>query len=392
MSADQAKLKKAREACFEGLTDFELATARGVRLEDALAMLGTRDLKRVGRELIGPCPVHGGQDRFAVHPRKGKWNCRGSVGGNDAIGLVMHATGRTFVEAVQMLAGPRVQQKARRVEHHNDNQQPADNSEKAAWLWAKRRPITEDTPAARYLRKRGYTGRIPPTLAYLPSYREHPDTMIAAFGFAPEIEPGLIAPPQAITGVHLTRLTPQGVSRKRLCVKQCWAMTRCLSTCPQIPRVRIAECAQRLWPRATPEDLEAPNDIIGYLDTCGQVGRLLITIPVGHWNWVQQSGFPAYFTQPPAEELLAARTSLLQPNLNRILARTREATKCTKRFVVHSENVPDGGGRACTREVGGTTSSPARTGAAIRIRAVVTTVRNTWPRVWRSAPQLRDGC
>jgi putative DNA primase/helicase len=208
MSIRCAKNNEAKAPVFACLRDVD--TSRGVRLEDAMAIVGIGDLKRIGGELVGPCPCCGGRDRFAVHPRKGKWNCRGSVGGNDAIGLVMHVTGCTFLEAVQMLVGQPVRQQVRRIEYHNDNQQPADNSDKAAWLWAKRRPISEDTPAARYLRKRGYMGRIPPTLGYLPSYREHPDTMIAAFGFAPEIEPGLIGPPRIVTGVHLTRLTPQG--------------------------------------------------------------------------------------------------------------------------------------------------------------------------------------
>jgi hypothetical protein len=34
--------------------------------------------------------------------------------------------------------------------------------------------------------------------------------MVAAFGFCDEPEPGLIAPPAIVTGIHLTRLTPEG--------------------------------------------------------------------------------------------------------------------------------------------------------------------------------------
>jgi Toprim domain len=34
--------------------------------------------------------------------------------------------------------------------------------------------------------------------------------MIAAFGFCDEPEPGVIDPPSSVTGVHITRLTPDG--------------------------------------------------------------------------------------------------------------------------------------------------------------------------------------
>jgi hypothetical protein len=34
--------------------------------------------------------------------------------------------------------------------------------------------------------------------------------MIAAFGFCEESEPGVIVPPANVTGVHITRLTPEG--------------------------------------------------------------------------------------------------------------------------------------------------------------------------------------
>jgi hypothetical protein len=62
-----------------------------------------------------------------------------------------------------------------------------------------------------YLRRtRGYGGAIPPTLGYLPANGKHPPAMIAAFGFCEEPEPGVIDPPANVTGVHITRLTPEG--------------------------------------------------------------------------------------------------------------------------------------------------------------------------------------
>jgi hypothetical protein len=44
--------------------------------------LGAR-LRRSGGEWIGPCPVCGGKDRFAINPSKGLWNCRGCGRGGE---------------------------------------------------------------------------------------------------------------------------------------------------------------------------------------------------------------------------------------------------------------------------------------------------------------------
>jgi hypothetical protein len=84
--------------------------------------------------------------------------------------------------------------------------------EAAAWLWRSvRKPITEGSPVWLYLRgARGCHGPIPPTLGYLPPNGKYPPAMIAAFGFCDEQEPGLITPPELVTGVHLTRLTMEG--------------------------------------------------------------------------------------------------------------------------------------------------------------------------------------
>jgi hypothetical protein len=89
--------------------------------------------------------------------------------------------------------------------------QPPDNARKAAWLWGAREPITEGCPAGLYLRRgRRFDGPIPPTLGYLPPNGKHPPAMIAAFGFARELEPGFTRAPELVTDVHLTRLTPEG--------------------------------------------------------------------------------------------------------------------------------------------------------------------------------------
>jgi hypothetical protein len=64
--------------------------ARGVPLHAVAAGSGLK-LRRVGRELAGPCPVCGGTDRFSIHTAKRAFHCRGcGAGGRDAIVLTMH--------------------------------------------------------------------------------------------------------------------------------------------------------------------------------------------------------------------------------------------------------------------------------------------------------------
>jgi hypothetical protein len=58
---------------------------------------------------------------------------------------------------------------------------------------------------------RRYGGPIPATIGFLPARGEFTPVMISAFGMPTEIEPGVIAiSPDAIQGVHLTRLAPDG--------------------------------------------------------------------------------------------------------------------------------------------------------------------------------------
>jgi hypothetical protein len=81
----------------------------------------------------------------------------------------------------------------------------------ALWLWQRRRPVAGSI-AESYLREaRGYGGPLPATLGFLPPRGEHHPAMIAAFGFAIEVEPGVTAiADDAVRGVHLTRLLPDG--------------------------------------------------------------------------------------------------------------------------------------------------------------------------------------
>jgi hypothetical protein len=210
----------ARDPNFEAW----LAEARTADLLSTAAQFGTR-LRRQGAEWVGPCPSCGGIDRFSINPAKRVWNCRGALGGNDAISFVMHAAGICFLDAVETLSGePRPgrqcqqQRNPRSIEHPGRHRPLSDESTisidveaetstdriaRARALWARRQPLDE-----RYLRRaRGLSGPFPPTLGFLPARGDYAPTMIAAYGLATEPEPGQLAiAPDAIMAVHLTRL------------------------------------------------------------------------------------------------------------------------------------------------------------------------------------------
>jgi len=84
---------------------------------------------------------------------------------------------------------------------------------KVKWLWAQRQPIEATVEC--YLRKvRGYRGLLPPTIGFLPGSNLYPPAMITAFGMARETEPGQLAiDDSAVTGIHLTKLKPDGSAK-----------------------------------------------------------------------------------------------------------------------------------------------------------------------------------
>jgi putative DNA primase/helicase len=236
--------------------------ARAVRIEEEIARRDIK-LKRVGAELIGPCPVCGGEDRFSINTRKQVFNCRICEVGGDVIALVRHLDQCGFKDAVGTLVGDgtRTPTPLPKTAKRQDDQ---NNVAMAAWLWSWRKPITEDTPPWLYLRKRRYTGPIPATLGYLPARDPHPAAMIAAFGTTDEPEPGLITAPKAIVGVHLTRLTADGEKAPDAAGKS---------------KIMLGVC------KGTPITISPPNDLLGMAVTEGIEDALSVYQGTGLGVW-----------------------------------------------------------------------------------------------------------
>jgi hypothetical protein len=185
--------------------------ARAVSIESELVRRGVR-LRRHGKELIGPCPRCGGDDRFAVNPQRQIWNCRNckpnTITG-DIIGLSMWLDGCGFAQAIQTLTGdsPRPTAPAPASNAQTPDEYEREQHRKASWLWSLRQPVG-CTLAERYLREaRGYTGPIPPTLAFLPARKpKHYPALISAFAVTDESEPAMLGVPRDVRSVHLTLL------------------------------------------------------------------------------------------------------------------------------------------------------------------------------------------
>jgi hypothetical protein len=81
-----------------------VSEARANSVAQEVGRRGIR-LRKAGSEMVGPCPVCGGSDRFGLNTRKNLWNCRHCGVGGDVIGLVMHLDGADFLAACETLTG-----------------------------------------------------------------------------------------------------------------------------------------------------------------------------------------------------------------------------------------------------------------------------------------------
>lgn len=162
--------------------------------------------RRSGSEWMCPCPAHddptpslavrdGHDGRVLVH-------CHGPCEQEDVIDALKAVGLWETPERTSAPFKPRQKPPAK----------PAtDNRGKARWLWQRSQPI-QGTVAEIYLRReRGIFCPLPATLRYLSGSERHPPSMIAAFGFAAEPEPGMLSISENnVVAVHLTKLTTDG--------------------------------------------------------------------------------------------------------------------------------------------------------------------------------------
>ena len=162
----------------------------------------TFGLRRAGSAYHGACPACGYRG-FHVQDRNGKTLVRCHAGGCEQHAVIdaLRNLGLWGGQSSTVTIAPRL----RRVEPTSDAER---RSEIARHLWRRSRP-PEGTPVAAYLRARGFVGKIPPTLRYLPAAK-HAETgtkwptMIGAVTRCPEGQ---------VVAVHRTFLRLDGTGK-----------------------------------------------------------------------------------------------------------------------------------------------------------------------------------
>jgi hypothetical protein len=125
--------------------------AKATRIEDEVARRGIR---LVGRgERVGPCPVCGGKDRFAINIKKQIWNCRGCAKGGDVVDLVQHLDGVDFKSAIATLGGDERKPIAPVKPVHHEKEDDQEKTKRALKIWDEASEVN-GTLAEEYLRRR----------------------------------------------------------------------------------------------------------------------------------------------------------------------------------------------------------------------------------------------
>jgi hypothetical protein len=109
-------------------------------------------------------------------------------------------------------ADPVALARAKQEAAEREKSSAVDRLSKARWLWSRRSPAT-GTIVETYLRSRGYSGPLPATIGFLPARGKHGPAMVAAFGLADEPRTGVLAIADAVAGIHITRLAPDGTGK-----------------------------------------------------------------------------------------------------------------------------------------------------------------------------------
>jgi hypothetical protein len=210
------------------------AEAQAMPIGDIVAKLDLQGLQRTGHEMVGPCPVCGGRDRFGVNLRKGVFQCRRCDGKGGGIDLVMFALNLTFPQALDWLCGAKSEisdeERARRARLAEENRlrqqriaekKRAEAVADAKRIWRECRP-PEDSPVRDYLALRGF-GRdrlpsIPASLRFHPDlpFMQQVDGAWREIHRGPAMVAGIQGPDHGLCAVHRTWIDldrPKGKAR-----------------------------------------------------------------------------------------------------------------------------------------------------------------------------------
>ncbi len=87
-------------------SDPRLIEAKAIPMTELVDRLGIAGFKPMSGELIGPCPLCGGRDRFGINLRSNAFLCRKcDLRGGDQVALAMGVLGLDFKGALQWLCG-----------------------------------------------------------------------------------------------------------------------------------------------------------------------------------------------------------------------------------------------------------------------------------------------
>ncbi|TRD21895.1 DUF7146 domain-containing protein [Palleronia caenipelagi] len=204
--------------------DPRLVEAKAIPMANVVDRLGIVGLKRQSGELIGPCPLCGGRDRFGINLRTGAFLCRKcDLRGGDQIALVRGVQGVDFKAALTWLCGnapaeideaERARRRRKAAEAERKQREAQERYRRKAisdarTIWSKARPGHLGVVRA-YLQSRGFTEQLLPEIpTALRFIVEHPYVKkigreLVTVHRGPCMIAGILNPAGELTAVHQT--------------------------------------------------------------------------------------------------------------------------------------------------------------------------------------------
>ena len=203
------------------VTDDQVTAVRAqAGLVNTISRYGVK-LARKGREYVALCPFHEEKTpSFTVNEEKGFFHCFGCAAHGDVIAFVMAFAGCSFREAVEDLRGghgstsPEDARRAAERQRHAEaerrrraEQDAQQRTRDALQVWRRAVPAP-GTLVETYLRTRGITIPIPPSIRYLAAAMHKPTNLIL-----PAMVAGVQGPDGKVNAVHRTFLSRDGTAK-----------------------------------------------------------------------------------------------------------------------------------------------------------------------------------